>query len=110
MEYAVILAGGKQYRVAPGAMLEVERLDGAEGSQIELKPVLALRKESVFKVGAPAVEGASVSAQILGHRKGPKVISFKFKRRKGYHRKIGHRQAVTRLKILEIRSEPNGSH
>ena len=108
MEYAIILTGGKQYRVSPGALLDVEKLDGKVGHEIRLEPVLALRKESAFQVGRPNLEGTHVKAQIMAQAKGPKVISFKFKRRKGYHRKVGHRQEITRVKILEIIR--NGTH
>ncbi len=108
MDYAVVAAGGKQYVVRPGMLLEVDRLDGQSGETVELKPVLAVRKEALFQVGRPELKGASVRAQIVTHRRGPKGVSFKFKRRKGYHRKVGYRQALTRLKILEIAS--NGAH
>jgi len=102
MEYAVIATGGKQYRVSPGALLEVERLEGAVGEEVRLDQVLAIRREAGLKVGQPVLAGAAVKAQIVAQPRGEKVINFKFKRRKGYHRKIGHRQELTRLKILEI--------
>jgi large subunit ribosomal protein L21 len=102
MDYAVIATGGKQYRVAPGALLDVELLEGAAGTKVRLEEVLALRTGDTFQVGTPRLAGASVQAEVVAHRRGPKVISFKFRRRKGYHRKVGHRQALTRLKILEI--------
>ena len=108
MEYAIIATGGKQYRVGPGSFLDVERLEGKPGDRLELGSVLAVRKESALQVGTPLVKGATISAQIIGQPRGPKVVSFKFKRRKGYHRKVGHRQALTRLKILEIQF--NGTH
>lgn len=108
MEYAVVSTGGKQYRVSPGMLLDVERLEGANGDPVRLDPVLAVRREERFQVGRPAVQGASVSAQIVRQLRGDKVVSFKFKRRKGYHRKVGHRQSLTRLKILEITF--NGAH
>lgn len=102
MDYAVVATGGKQYRVAPGALLDVERLAGAPGEKLRLEEVLAVRRGETFQVGAPSVSGAAVEAEIVGQPRGRKVISFKFKRRKGYHRKVGHRQELTRLKILEI--------
>ena len=108
MEYAIIAAGGKQYRVSTGSLLEVDRLETEAGGQVQLKPVLAVRKDAAFQVGTPELAGATVTAQIVGHRRGPKGVSFKYKRRKGYHRKVGYRQALTRLKILEIRF--NGTH
>lgn len=108
MEYAIIQTGGKQYRVSPGSLLDVEKLDGEVGGEIRLEPVLAFRKEASFQVGRPHLAGTRVKAQIVAQTKGPKVISFKFKRRKGYHRKVGHRQELTRVKILEITT--NGAH
>ncbi len=108
MEYAVIATGGKQYRVIPGALLDVELLDGEDGAKIRLEEVLAVRKNDKFHAGTPQVSGAWVQAEIVKQTKGPKVINFKFKRRKGYHRKVGHRQMLTRLKILEI--HVNGTH
>ena len=108
MDYAVIATGGKQYRVAVGMLLDVERLDAAAGEKVRLEEVLAVRQKEKFQVGAPRVPGAWVQAEIAALPQGPKVISFKFKRRKGYHRKVGHRQMLTRLKILEIHL--NGTH
>ncbi len=108
MEYAIIVAGGKQYRVTPGILLDVERFQGETGGKVQLRPVLAVRKDSVFEVGTPELTEATVTAHIVEQRKGPKGINFKFKRRKGYHRKVGYRQALTRLRILEIRF--NGAH
>ena len=101
MEYAVVSTGGKQYRVAPGGLLDVERLDGAAGDEVRLE-VLAVRKESGLQVGRPVLSGAGVKAQIVEQARGPKLIHFRFRRRKGFHRKVGHRQDLTRLKILEI--------
>jgi large subunit ribosomal protein L21 len=102
MEYAVVVSGGKQYWVTPGSLLEVDRLKAEVGTRIQLKPVLAARKGEVFYVGQPELSGIQVQAEVVTHRKGPKGVAFRFKRRKGYHRKVGYRQALTRLKILEI--------
>lgn len=102
MDYAIIATGGKQYKVTSGQMLDVERLEGAAGDKVRLEEVLAVRKSSGLKVGQPAVAGAVVTAEIVSQPRGEKVFNFKFKRRKGYHRKVGHRQELTRLKILEI--------
>lgn len=102
MEYAIIATGGKQYKVEPGTVLDVEYLDQKEGKEIRLKEVLAVRKKSKLQIGRPQVKGASVLAKVIKQTLGPKVISFKFKRRKGYHRKVGHRQMLTRLQVLEI--------
>ncbi len=106
--YAIVATGGKQYKVSPGTLLDIERLDGAEGETVRLDQVLAVRTDAEFQVGDPILKGCSVTAQVLDHPKGPKVISFKYKRRKGYHRKVGHRQLLTRLKVLEI--NVNGAH
>ena len=100
--YAIIATGGKQYKVAPGDFLDVERLDGAAKDLIQLDQVLAVHSDTQFQIGRPLVKGVSVSAQIVDQLKGPKVINFKYKRRKGYHRKVGHRQQLTRIKIQEI--------
>lgn len=106
--YAIIATGGKQYKVSAGLLLDVERLEGETGSDIRFTQVLALRTDSDFQVGKPNVNGAAVVAKIVAQPRGPKVISFKYKRRKGYHRKVGHRQELTRLKVLEITT--HGTH
>ncbi len=96
--YAVIKTGGKQYKVAAGDVIKVEKLAGEEGSEIVFNEVLALGD----KVGKPFVEGASVKATVLKQAKADKVIIFKKKRRQNYRRKNGHRQNVTIVKIAEI--------
>jgi len=106
--YAIISTGGKQYNVNPGMLLDVERLEGEVGSKIRLEVVLAVQGDARFQVGRPHLKGAAVVAEVMDHPRGPKVINFKFKRRKGYHRKVGHRQELTRLKVLEILT--NGAH
>lgn len=100
--YAVIETGGKQYLVSKDDTLRVERLDVEAGSEIEVAPVLALSDGKTLTVGAPALEGAAVKGTVVEHTRGPKVISFKKKRRKGYSRKKGHRQELTVLKINAI--------
>ena len=100
--YAVIQTGGKQYLVHQEDVFQVELLRAEAGSEIEIKPVLAVSDGSTLTIGRPSVENASVKAVVLNHIRGPKVISFKMKRRKGYHRKKGHRQELTVLKIKEI--------
>jgi len=104
--YAIVASGGKQYKVNPGTLLDVEKLEGAPGESLRLTEVLAVRTDSGFTLGRPHVKGAAVVVQVVNSLKGPKVISFKYKRRKGYHRKVGHRQRLTRLKVVEI--ELNG--
>lgn len=106
--YAIIATGGKQYKVSPGMLVQVEKLAGEVGDEVRLEQVLAVRTDSDFQVGQPLVKGAVVKAKLTAQAKGPKVINFKFKRRKGYHRKVGHRQSLTRLQVTEI--VLNGTH
>ena len=96
--YAVIRTGGKQYRVAPGDVVEVDRLAGDAGAAITFSEVLAANG----KIGAPLVAGASVVAEIVAQHRADKVVAFKKKRRKNTHRKRGHRQHLTRVKINSI--------
>lgn len=98
--YAVIETGGKQYRVTVGETLEVERLDG-EGD-IEITSVLAVSDGNELKIGAPYVEGAKVVLTIVGDELGEKVVNFKKRRRKGYARKVGHRQQLTKVTVKAI--------
>ena len=102
--YAVLETGGKQYRVAPGDLLEVERLDAEPGKAVTLDRVLFVANEGQFSVGAPTVANASIVADIVEHIRGEKKVTFKMKRRKGYHKTIGHRQELTRIKIAEIKA------
>lgn len=99
--YAVIATGGKQYRVKEGEILNVEKLGVAEGETYTFENVLLVGGEDV-KVGNPVVEGASVTAKVLGEVKGDKVIVYKYKPKKGYHKKNGHRQQYTAVKIEKI--------
>ncbi|NQU10556.1 50S ribosomal protein L21 [bacterium] len=101
--YAVIRTGGKQYKVQPGDVLEVELLDGEQGKELTLPEVLLLADGDKVTVGKPVVKGAKVTAEVVDpDRLGKKVIAFKFKKRKGYHRKRGIRAHHTVLKIKEI--------
>lgn len=100
--YAVIRTGGKQYRVAPGDVIEVEKLSGEAGEIIQISEVLMLGGEGDAQIGAPTVSGASVAAEVIAQKRGDKVIVFKKKRRKSYRRKRGHRQHLTALRITEI--------
>lgn len=100
--YAVIETGGKQYRVKAGDTLNVELLKGEPGSVVELTSILALSDGETLKVGTPLVSGAAVKAEIVKQTKGPKVVAFKKKRRKGYERKVGHRQPLTALRVTSI--------
>jgi large subunit ribosomal protein L21 len=100
--YAVITTGGKQYRVEPGETIEVEKLGIEAGTTIEVSDVLLVADGATVAVGAPHVAGAKVTAQVVDEKKGPKLIIYKYRRRKGYRRKTGHRQIYTRLKITGI--------
>jgi large subunit ribosomal protein L21 len=99
--YAVIQTGGKQYRVSPGEQLRVEKLPGDRGATLTFDKVLMVGGEAV-RVGKPFVEGVKVSAQIMAQDRDKKIIVFKFRRRKNYRRKNGHRQPYTELRITSI--------
>ncbi|MER3445894.1 MAG: 50S ribosomal protein L21 [Candidatus Dadabacteria bacterium] len=102
---AVIKTGGKQHRVKPGDVIRVEKLKGNSGDTVEFGEVLMVSdSEKGSKVGSPLVENARVKGKILGHEKGEKIIVFKFKRKKGYRRKRGHRQVYTTVEITDIES------
>lgn len=100
--YAVIETGGKQYKVEPGATLQVERLPAEVGSTIQLDRVLLLADGDAVHVGQPTVPGARVVAEVVAQEKGEKIIVFRYKRKVRYRRKTGHRQLLTRLRIKEI--------
>jgi len=100
--YAVIETGGKQYRVAPGDVIQVETLTGDVGAEVELGRVLAVMNDSNELVTGTALGEARVKATISGHGRGEKVIVFKFKRKKQYKRTIGHRQNFTQVTVNEI--------
>jgi large subunit ribosomal protein L21 len=99
--YAVIRTGGKQYRVSEGQHLRVEKLPGSAGDKITFGEVLLLGGETP-KIGRPLVQGAAVAAEITAQDRGKKLVVFKFRRRKNYRRKTGHRQPYTELKITGI--------
>jgi len=99
--YAVIRTGGKQYKVKEGEVLKIEKLPGEEGQAVTFNHVLFLSNEQDVKVGTPLLE-ASVEAEILRNARDKKVLVFKKKRRKGFAKKQGHRQAFTEVKILKI--------
>jgi large subunit ribosomal protein L21 len=102
--YAVIQTGGKQYKVGCGDVLDVERLSTGVNEVHEFDDVLAVSDGDNVRFGAPRVEGAVVRAEVVEHRRGKKLIAFKMKRRKGSRRTIGHRQELSRVRILEINS------
>jgi len=103
--YAVVRTGGKQYRVAPGDWLEVEKLDGEVGQQLALDDVLLVHDGQGVVVGQPVVTGARVLATVKAQHKGRKVIVFKYRPKQRYRRKKGHRQLLTRLHIDAIEME-----
>ena len=100
--YAVLVTGGKQYRVQEGDVLFVEKLDAEVETTVELNEILAVGKEEGLIVGKPIVEGAKVVAKILAQGKAKKIVVFKFKRKKDYRKKQGHRQAYTKIQIEKI--------
>lgn len=101
--YAVIRTGGKQYRVAKDDVLELERLDGEAGKKIKLDEVLLIGEAGKKPtIGAPLVKGASVTVEVVDQTRGPKIDVIKFKRRQNYHRQLGHRQDLTKVKITAI--------
>jgi large subunit ribosomal protein L21 len=100
--YAIVETGGKQYRVKVGDRIRVERLAGDAGSEIVLGRVLLLGGDGATTIGAPLVDGASVTAQVEAHPRGEKIDVYKYKAKKRYRRKIGHRQELTELTITGI--------
>ena len=99
--YAIIETGGKQYKVSEGDIIKVEKLVVEAGDKYTFDNVLAVSSDSL-KVGTPLVQGASVEASVLAQDRAKKVIVYKYKRKSGYHKKNGHRQAYTKLKIEKI--------
>lgn len=99
---AVIQSGSKQYNVAKGDRLLVDKLPGEPGAEITFDQVLLIHGESI-KIGTPLVAGAKVAGKILAQKKAKKIIVFKYKRRKGYHKKQGHRQQHTEIEITDIK-------
>ena len=100
--YAVIETGGKQYRVQAGDTIEIERLPDEKGATVAIDKVLAVSDGAALTIGKPYVEGAAVKLEIVEHFRGPKVVSFDKKRRKGYKRTVGHRQELTRARVASL--------
>jgi large subunit ribosomal protein L21 len=100
--YAVLETGSKQYRVSAGDTLEIERLDVEAGKPFTFDRVLMVSNDGKLSVGAPTVANATVVADVVEHIRGDKKLTFKMKRRKGYHKSIGHRQELTVVKVKEI--------
>ncbi len=101
--HAVIKTGGKQYVVKPGDIIDIEKISGEPGEEINFEEVLLVSAdEEDVKVGSPVVESAKVEGKIIRQKKGEKIVVFKFKRRKGYRKKAGHRQNLTSVEITSI--------
>jgi large subunit ribosomal protein L21 len=101
--YAVLETGSKQYRVAAGDTLEIERLEIEAGKPVTFGRILLVNNDGKLTVGSPTVKAASVVADVVEHIRGEKKIAFKMKRRKGYHKTKGHRQELTVVKIKDIK-------
>ena len=102
--YAVVETGGKQYRVTTGDKLEIERLTVEAGKAVTFDRVLLVNLDGKVHIGSPTVANATVVADVLEHKRGEKKIAFKMRRRKGYHRTVGHRQELTVVQIKEIKA------
>ncbi len=102
MSYAIFRSGGKQFRAEKGTTLRLPTLPGEAGSTVEFNEVLLGSDGNTVKVGVPALKGASVTAEIVKHGLGDKIVVFKFKRRKNYAKKQGHRQGFTEVRIRDI--------
>ena len=109
MAYAIIKTGGRQYRIAEGDTIEVDLLDVEAGKTATFGDVLMYADGKDLTHGNPLISGANVTAEVVEQRKDKKVIAFKFKRRKGYHRTVGHRRKLTRVKIKSISLGPKKS-
>lgn len=109
--YAIIETGGKQYRVEEGDVIDVEKLSITNDKKITFSNILFLHTGSAMKTGAPHVQGWSVLGEFVQEEeiRGPKVICYRYKRRKNYRRKVGHRQNYSRVKITGIKGEKHGS-
>lgn len=103
-EYAIIKTGSKQYRVKAGDVIDVELLNAEENGKVEFTDVLLFHDGKEAKVGAPTISNVVVRGEVMDHVRGPKVIAYKYKKRKNYHRKVGHRQNYIRVKITEFAS------
>ena len=101
--YAIIETGGKQYKVQPGDVLDIERLNVGDSNTVEFDKVLAVGGDEIT-VGTPLVEGAKVTAELVDQIRGKKLVVFKMKRRKGLRRKNGHRQSLSKVKIVDIQT------
>jgi large subunit ribosomal protein L21 len=101
MSYAIFKTGGKQYRAGTGEVLTIEKIDGDAGTKVTFGEVLLVGEGDNVKVGGD-IKGAQVVGEIMGQIKGEKLLAYRYKRRKGYHRTVGHRQKLTKVKVTEI--------
>ena len=108
--FAVVKTGGKQYKVSPGDVLKIERLEGEAGQHIDLSSILLINDEGKVSIGSPLLEKAQIRATIVEQTRGDKIIVFKKKRRQGYRRKAGHRQDLTVIRIEEILPQGGSSN
>jgi large subunit ribosomal protein L21 len=104
MTYAVIRTGGKQYRVSPGDVIHVEKVEADVGGEVQFTEVLAAASEGSVQIGRPLVAGASVTGRVLEQGKAKKILVYKKKRRKNYRRRYGHRQPLTTVQVTAIRA------
>ena len=100
--YAIIQPGGKQYRVSEGDVLSIEKLTAAEGEEVVFDQVLTVVSDGDIKIGKPVVEGAKVTAKVVEHGKGEKILVFKYKAKSNYRKRQGHRQPYTKVEISKI--------
>ena len=100
--YAIIQTGGKQYRVSEGDVVSIEKLTAAEGEEVVFDQVLTVVSDSDIKIGKPVVEGAKVTAKVVEHGKGEKILVFKYKAKSNYRKRQGHRQPYTKVEISKI--------
>lgn len=100
--YAVMITGGKQYKVAPGDIVRVESLEGQKGDMIEIRDVFMIVDGDKMSVGKPKLDSAKITAEVVEQGRGEKLLIFKHRRRKGYRRTNGHRQNYTAIKVKEI--------
>lgn len=109
MSYAIIKSGAHQFRVQKGLVLDVEKLEGNPGDQIKIQDVCQLSHDGQCHIGQPTVVGATVVCELVKHKRAPKVMVMKLRRRKNSRRRNGHRQHLTVLKVLEISYQPNST-
>lgn len=101
--YVILEAGGKQYKLGKNDEFLANRIAGKKASVVKFKHILFAKDKNAYHIGSPYIKDAYVSCEVLSHPRGKKVVAFKYKRRKSYKRKVGHRQDLTRLRVKEIK-------